>query len=69
MKRSVNLRRKSFSPSAQDLLATFRRLGMSDEEIKAELLKMKSKAIVGVEVDGKIVETFDDGKPPVETGG
>ena len=52
MKKSVNFRRRPKSPTAKDLLATFRRLGMSDDEIAAELQKMKA-AEQGVQSDLK----------------
>lgn len=46
MKRSVNFNgmKKWRIVRASDLLATFRFLGMSDEEIKAKLLEMKAEA-------------------------
>ena len=43
MKRSVNLRRKPKRTTGEDLLYTLRKLGMTDEEIKEEVLKMRAK--------------------------
>lgn len=42
MKKSVNFRRRPKSPTAADLLATFRRLGMSDDEIAKTLQEAKA---------------------------
>lgn len=66
MKRSVNLRRKPRSASANDLLATFRRLGVSDDEIKAELLKMKSAQ---QSVQRTCAKCGNAGKPITDIGG
>ena len=65
MKRSVNFNgmKKWRGANANDLLATFRFLGMSDEEIKAKLLEMKASNTASTPTGGSLAASQADTQP------